>query len=111
MSKCVFCEIVAKRAPAKIVNEWLDAVAFVPLNPVTPGHVLVVPTVHMADVTECPGKAVMAFALAADLAGRHDAANIITSRGAAATQTVFHAHLHVVPRREGDGLKLPWSSE
>ena len=53
-ASCVFCEIVAGRAPAKMVVEWSDAVAFVPLNPVVEGHTLVVPRVHVADATDSP---------------------------------------------------------
>lgn len=108
---CIFCNIVVGTAPAQIVERWLDATAFVPFNPVTPGHVLVVPHRHLRDVSDSPGHAAWAFALASTIAGQHDAANIITSRGEAATQTVFHAHVHVVPRHHGDGLALPWTGQ
>lgn len=116
-ASCVFCEIVAGRAPAKMVVEWSDAVAFVPLNPVVEGHTVVVPRVHVADATDSPkvtGQVMVRAALVADAfrrVGGADGVNVITSVGAAATQTVFHLHLHVVPRFFGDGITLPWTGQ
>ncbi|MFD5588776.1 HIT family protein [Streptomyces sp. NPDC127063] len=109
--RCVFCEIVAGTAPATIVREWPDAMAIVPLGPVTPGHVLVIPRQHVANVGEDPAVSGAAAARAAELAAELPAANVITSMGSAATQTVFHLHWHVVPRAEGDGLPLPWTPQ
>jgi histidine triad (HIT) family protein len=107
---CAFCEIIAGRAPAAIVQEWPEAIAIRPRDPVTPGHMLVIPRVHVADVGTDPAVSAATMAAAARLAGRLPAANIIASRGAAATQTVFHLHLHVIPREHGDGLPLPWTT-
>jgi histidine triad (HIT) family protein len=107
---CVFCGIVAGTQPSVTVRQWPEAVAFRPLNPVTEGHVLVVPRTHVADAAESPTIAALVMARAAELAGMYDAANILTSIGAAATQSVFHLHVHVVPRREADGLMLPWGT-
>jgi histidine triad (HIT) family protein len=109
--QCVFCAIVAGRAPVSLVREWPDAIAIRPLNPVTTGHVLVIPRVHVADVGTDPGVSAVVMGAAAQLAAEHPAANVITSRGTAATQTVFHLHLHVVPRETGDGLPLPWTPQ
>ncbi len=106
---CVFCAIVAGRAPATVVRDWPGAIAIRPLSPVVPGHVLVVPRAHVADAGTDPEVSALAMACAAELAADLPAANIITSKGAAATQTVFHLHLHVVPRERGDGLTLPWT--
>jgi histidine triad (HIT) family protein len=106
---CVFCEIAAGEAPAKLVGTWDEAIAFVPLNPVTPGHVLVIPKRHVADATEDPKVSGAVMSAAAELAT--PPCNIITSAGSEATQTVFHLHLHVVPRRAGDGLVLPWTGD
>lgn len=88
-------------------------VAFQPLNPVAPGHFLVVPRKHVAHAFESPSAAAGALKFAGYLANRMDleSANFITSAGPAATQTVFHLHVHVVPRREGDGLALPWTGQ
>ena len=109
LTDCVFCQIIAGNAPAQHLRTWPDAVAFTPLNPVTKGHTVVVPREHVADATVDPEISALTMALAADVAYAVAPANIITSIGRAATQTVFHLHLHVVPRREGDGLLLPWS--
>lgn len=111
---CVFCRIVAGTEPGVMVREWPDAVAFLPLDPVTGGHVLVVPRVHVADAAENPAVTGMVFARAAELAGEREgngAFNLITSRGAVATQTVFHLHAHITPRAAGDGLPLPWTPQ
>jgi histidine triad (HIT) family protein len=110
-AECVFCSIVAGEAPATIVGEWPDAIAIRPRHPVTPGHVLVIPREHVVDVGTDPAVSARAMAAAAELAGKLPAANVITSRGSAATQTVFHLHLHVVPREHGDDLPLPWTPQ
>lgn len=88
-------------------------VAFQPLNPVTPGHFLVVPRTHVPHALAGPNYAGRALKYAAYLASQMglESANFITSAGSDATQTVFHLHVHVVPRREGDGLHLPWTGQ
>jgi len=106
---CVFCAIIAGRAPATIVRSWRDAIAIVPLNPVTEGHTLVIPATHVRDVAEDPHVSALAMKAAAELAAEIGPCNVITSKGAEATQTVPHLHLHLVPRREDDGLALPWT--
>lgn len=110
MSDCPFC----KRIHAG-EYDYRDTynVAFRPLNPVTPGHFLVVPLTHVANALEAPHYAGRAVRFAARLGAEMglDAFNLITSSGEAATQTVFHLHVHVVPRREGDGLALPWTGQ
>lgn len=111
MPDCVFCAIVHGRAAAAIVRRWDDTIAIVPRRPVVPGHVLVLPHQHVADVGTHPQVSARTMACAAELAAELVAANVITSRGAAATQTVWHLHLHVVPRRRHDGLYLPWTPQ
>ncbi|GII63013.1 hypothetical protein Skr01_30980 [Sphaerisporangium krabiense] len=106
---CVFCAIIAGQAPATVVRRWADAIAISPDHPVAPGHVLVIPHAHVADVGVDPAVSAATMARAAELARRWPAVNVITSRGAAASQTVWHLHLHVVPRVDGDGLPLPWT--
>jgi len=106
---CPFCEIIAGRAPAEIVRRSDDALAIVPLNPVTPGHLLVIPTVHVADFAEDSEVSAKVMLRVAELCEGPEAYNVITSKGTGATQSVFHLHLHVIPRTEGDGLALPWS--
>jgi histidine triad (HIT) family protein len=107
---CPFCEIVAGRAPATIVEEWSQIIAIEPLNPVTPGHTLVLPKTHVADFTTDPQVSAMAMACASELVMGLGSYNLITSKGRPATQSVFHLHLHLVPRAENDGLALPWYS-
>jgi histidine triad (HIT) family protein len=109
MNDCVFCQIVAGEAPAEIVHENEVAVAFVPLGPVTPGHVLVVPRQHVEDALVNPAITATTMLVAAQVAQESYPCNLITSAGHEASQTVFHLHIHVVPRRAGDGLALPWS--
>lgn len=109
---CPFCEIVAGRAPADAITEWPDAIAFRSLNPVTDDHILVVPRKHVPDFAFDPDVTAATMRRAAQLmrwTPRH--MNVITSRGSAATQTVYHLHLHLVPRTEGDGLALPWTAQ
>ncbi|WP_228981241.1 HIT family protein [Streptomyces sp. DH12] len=108
---CVFCAIVADQAPAAVVREWDDALAIRPRGGVNPGHVLVLPRVHVADAGTDPDVTAAVARRAAELMAEHQDANLITSRGAAATQTVFHLHVHVVPRQPGDGLPLPWTPQ
>lgn len=105
---CVFCRIVTGREPASVVAEWPDAVAIVPLSPVTPGHVLVIPRAHVADFRDDPDVTALTARRASEIAPHPS--NLITSAGREATQSVFHLHLHIVPRAEGDGLALPWWS-
>lgn len=109
---CPFCEINLGRAPATFVHEWPDTIAIVPLNPVVDGHTLVIPKTHVTDFADNPevsgATARRAAQLCRDLDLAH--ANLITSRGVHATQSVFHLHLHLVPRAENDGLALPWYS-
>lgn len=110
---CVFCQIVAGDAPAQIVHESEAAVTFVPLNPVTEGHLLVVPRQHARYLWKLDpknlGYTMYDVATIANEVGC--ACNIIQSNGIAASQTIFHVHFHVVPRRGGDGLQLPWKQQ
>jgi histidine triad (HIT) family protein len=111
---CPFCEIVAGRAPAEWIlapDYWPDAVAFVPLNPVTEGHALIVPKTHVPDFAADPDVFAATSRRAAELMRwTPRPMNVITSRGREATQSVFHLHLHLVPRAANDGLALPWYS-
>lgn len=115
-SECPFCGIVEGSGPAEIVAEWPDAMALVPLGPVTrppARHWLVVPRVHAPDAIADPDGAAVAVRRAAQLAGvvEMQACNIIVSVGAAATQTVMHTHVHLVERVAGDRLRLPWTGQ
>jgi histidine triad (HIT) family protein len=105
---CPFCD----RITAGLFDIDLGRVAaFTPLNPVTPGHLLVVPVQHVADAVEDPRVTGLVMAAAATLARRHKSVNLITSVGPAATQTIRHLHIHLVPRHADDGLTLPWTGQ
>jgi histidine triad (HIT) family protein len=108
---CVFCQIVAGEAPALIIREWPDALAIIPLNPVVEGHLLILPKAHVLHFADDPVVTGVVMARAAELAGKrrgYGQANLITSMGDAATQTVLHLHVHVIPREDGDNVSLPW---
>lgn len=108
---CPFCRIVEGSGPAVIYREWPDALAIRPLNPVTRFHVLVISRVHVPHFASDPEMTARVMGRAAEYAAdKFRSANLITSRGAAATQTVEHLHVHLVPRHPGDGLLLPWSA-
>ena len=91
------------------------AIAFMDISPATRGHLLVIPRAHSRDVHEiAPEDLAAVVALAARLAGvardelGADGVNLLNSSGEAAWQTVFHTHLHVIPRYAEDPLRLPW---
>lgn len=110
VADCVFCSRI-ERDEFDYYDQW--SVAFRPLNPVAEGHFLVVPKAHTASALTSPTSVGNAMRFAAFLARDMGLAdfNLITSAGGYATQTVFHLHVHVVPRREGDGLHLPWTGQ
>ena len=113
IDNCVFCEIAGGRISVEGLKcHGSTTISFIPLNPVTPGHRLFVPFEHGSDVADRPAHAAMALFWAGRWgAEKNEDFNIITSRGEYATQTVFHTHIHYVPRRKGDGLLLPWSNQ
>jgi histidine triad (HIT) family protein len=112
---CIFCKIVAGELPATIVDEDERTIAFMDIAPATRGHALVIPRAHAADILSVESEDLLAVAVACRrLAARAkdrlhaDGVNLLSSCGAAAWQTVFHFHFHVIPRYEGDPLRLPW---
>lgn len=113
---CIFCKIVAGELPAIKVDEDEQTLSFMDINPGTRGHALVVPKTHARDlVTIEPDQLAAVVQAAQRLASRMpgalgaDGVNLVNSCGAAAWQTVFHFHLHVIPRYAGDPLRLPWT--
>jgi histidine triad (HIT) family protein len=112
---CIFCKIVAGELPATIVDEDERTISFMDISPATRGHALVIPREHSPDLLAVERDELTAVTLAAQtLAGRMkerlgaDGVNLLNSCGAVAFQTVFHFHMHVIPRYEGDSLRLPW---
>lgn len=116
---CDFCRIASGAGDAvEVVCEGHDWVAFFPLAPATPGHTLVIPRTHVIDLWEADTELASHLINAAIRVGRAvktalcpDGMNLITSSGPAAEQTVFHLHLHVVPRWENDGFGRIWPTE
>jgi histidine triad (HIT) family protein len=113
---CLFCKIVAGEIPATIVAQDERTVTFMDINPATRGHALVVPRAHAQDLLGIDPEDLAAVAQAGQrLAGAAkatlgaDGINLINSCGAVAWQTVFHFHLHVIPRYADDPLRLPWT--
>jgi histidine triad (HIT) family protein len=116
MPACLFCRIVAGELPSTRVHEDERVVAIMDIFPATRGHALVIPRAHAADIRDVGADDLAAAAQAARLlAGRAverlgaDGVTVMQSNGAAAWQTVFHYHVHVIPRYEGDPLVLPWA--
>lgn len=109
MTDCVFCE---KIKGGTVEKAGYNISRFEPLNPVVPGHMLFVPHEHLEDASTSPYVTGQVFDAASSYAWfRGVPFNLITSAGSEATQTVFHLHVHYVPRREGDGLHLPWTGQ
>ena len=115
MADCIFCKIVAGGLPASVIAADERAIAFLDINPATRGHTLVIPRGHAQDIGDIGGEDLAATAaLAQRIAGRArerlhaDGITLLQSSGAAAWQTVFHFHIHVIPRYAGDPLRLPW---
>jgi len=112
---CLFCKIVAGEIAASIIAEDERTIAFMDISPATRGHALVIPRAHARDVHEIDTADLEAVAAAAQVvAGRAierlgaAGVNLLNSSGAAAWQSVFHFHMHVIPRYDGDPLRLPW---
>jgi len=112
---CLFCGIVDGSIPSQTIDSDEKTVAFMDIAPATPGHALVVPRAHSADLMEIEADDLTATILASQRLAKRmkgvlgaDGINLINACGAAAWQTVFHFHIHVIPRYEDDPLKLPW---
>jgi histidine triad (HIT) family protein len=116
MADCLFCRIVAGELPSARILEDDRVIAIMDIFPATRGHALVIPRAHAADIRAVDAVDLAAVAATAQrLAGRAyerlgaDGVTVMQSNGAAAWQTVFHYHVHVIPRYKGDPLELPWT--
>ena len=118
MTNCVFCRIVAKEIPAAIVHEDEHTIAFMDAGQVNPGHVLVAAKGHAENLYELndaqagallrtAARVARAIRAAFDPAGL----SVYQANGKAAWQTVFHYHMHLLPRHEGDGMTLTWPAK
>jgi histidine triad (HIT) family protein len=113
---CLFCKIIARELPGQIVDEDDRTVAFMDINPATRGHALVVPRRHAKDLLEIEADDLAATVVAAQRLAKRvherlkpDGINLLNSCGSAAWQTIFHFHVHVIPRYDDDPLRLPWT--
>ena len=112
MSSCIFCEIISGNLPSSKVYEDNVCVALMDIQPVNPGHVLVVPKNHATDLSDLPsGTGMHIFQIAQQVAQklldsnlRCEGINLILAHGEAAGQDVFHVHLHIIPRYKRDGF-------
>ena len=113
---CVFCQIVRKEAPASVVFEDVEVMAFMDIRPVGEGHTLVIPKQHYVDIYDAPEevvanvyKATKRVAIAVKKATGADGISIVQQNGKAAGQDIFHIHVHIIPRFEG--RRMPRFSE
>ena len=112
---CIFCAIAAGEASAEIVDSDEHTVTLMDINPATRGHALVIPRTHAADLLAIDSDDLTHTAIAAqrivkrmEATLRPDGFNLLNATRVAAWQTVFHFHIHVIPRYTDDPLKLPW---
>jgi histidine triad (HIT) family protein len=117
-SDCIFCKIIAGEIPSFKLFEDENTLAFMDINPASTGHALVIPKEHAADVYSVSEAAISQtvktakmIALAIERTLNPDGLNLLQCNGPAAAQSVMHFHMHVLPRREGDELKLNWGLE
>ncbi|MGW4699373.1 HIT family protein [Streptomyces sp. NPDC004285] len=115
IENCEFCKIVASAAPAEILYESDSCLAFFPLNPATKGHTLVIPKIHVRDFTCATPEAFGELSSTTVEISRKlltvyspDGINLITSAGRAASQSIMHLHLHLVPRWNNDEVGDIW---
>jgi histidine triad (HIT) family protein len=113
--ECEFCRIIRGETQARVVAETGAVIVFLPLTPATLGHTLVVPKQHVPDIWSLPpvlidplAQATLRTAYAIKEAMQPEGLNIINSNGTAASQTIPHVHIHVVPRWEGDEVGEIW---
>lgn len=112
---CIFCKIINGEIPCFKLYEDDHTLAFMDINPASEGHALVIPKEHSADVHAVSEDAITStvitakkIAAAVDKTLNPDGLNLLQCNGPAAAQSVFHFHMHVLPRRDGDELKLNW---
>ena len=116
-NSCIFCKIATGDIPSLRILDTPEALAFLDIGPLAPGHVLLIPKRHHESVLEAPADEMARLAallpkLAAALkrCTGAEGLNILSNAGAAAGQAVFHLHIHIIPRRSGDGLGYRWNA-
>lgn len=113
---CIFCKIVRGEIPASTVLETAEATAFLDINPVNRGHVLVIPKAHATSLAELSdehsahiGMLLPRLCRAVRTATQADGFNVVVNGGRVAGQTVDHCHFHIIPRFDGDPVNWPWT--
>ncbi len=114
---CIFCRIVAGDIPALLVLDAPDALAFLDVGPLAPGHCLLIPKTHYESVLDIPAERIAGLTrhlpvLARAVMESVDATglNVLQNTGAASGQAVFHLHFHLIPRIDGDRLGYRWNA-
>ena len=112
---CIFCKIIKGEIPSFKVHEDDKTLAFMDINPVNPGHALVIPKFHASDLLRIPAEWLTATTVAAQKVARAvdktlkpHGLNLVQANGPGAAQSVMHLHVHVIPRAKGDDLKMNW---
>lgn len=115
MDNCIFCKIIDGSIPSTVVYEDADFKAIMDIAPAAKGHVLILPKKHCADLLSIdPDVAAKALGVASKIANAQkkalncDGINLLQNSGEAAWQSVFHLHIHLIPRYNNDNLSLPW---
>lgn len=113
MNGCIFCKIANKEIESSIFSETENTIAFMDINPVSPGHSLIIPKQHYKDITDTPGQILSEMiihskkvALILKQALNASGINILNASGKSAQQTIFHIHFHVIPRFDNDAITL-----
>jgi len=115
MEDCIFCKVVEKKVPCKLIYEDADTMAFLDINPGAPGHTLVIPKKHFSTIFEMDDEetsklfnTVLKISKAINTIIRPDGLNIFQNNKPAAGQIINHAHVHIFPRFRGDGIDFKW---
>ena len=118
MADCIFCKIIAGQIPCTRIYEDASVLAFMDINPISPGHTLVIPKKHYEAIMEMPAdeaaalyRPIPALAAAVKTAMKAQALNVLQNNGRPAGQAVDHLHVHVIPRWAGDGLGFRWPAK
>jgi len=114
MSNCIFCDIVSGTAPASVVYEDSNIIAFMDIQPIIPGHTLIIPKKHcvyLSELDDTTGAQLFRVTreivrAVRDCGIRCEGANLFLADGEAVGQDVFHTHMHVIPRYKGDNFVI-----
>jgi len=115
--QCIFCKIAGHEIPARVALDDPEVMAFLDINPLSPGHLVVIPKYHCATIDELPvsdaqqlGGALPRLVAAVRSLPGVGGVNVLQNNGSCAGQVVGHVHVHVIPRAEQDGLGYRWNT-